>query len=127
MRGLIVDVVRYVLYVKTPLAVDNASIIRSIFYNKYASEHISTVVTLVASSGCTYLIPGLSFLTGFSEKWCERVFLFLSQVSVVKNFSSHWTQFNCYVCRRCFKIAVSNKYILHPICILITVCFCASI
>jgi hypothetical protein len=48
---LIVDVVRYVLYVETPLAVGNASITRRMFYNKYASERISTVVTLVASSG----------------------------------------------------------------------------
>jgi hypothetical protein len=124
MIGLIVDGVRYVLYVET---VGNASNIRSIFYNKYASEQISIFLTSVASSGCTYLIRGLSFLTGFSETWCERVFLYLSQLSFFKNFSSHWAQFSCYVCRRCLEIAVSNKYILHPICMLITVCLCSCV
>jgi hypothetical protein len=44
-EGLIVDAVSDVLYVETPLTVGNYVIIRSIFYNKYAGEQISTVVT----------------------------------------------------------------------------------
>ena len=79
MRGLIIGAVDYVLYVETPLTVGNASIIRITFYNKYASEHISTFVLSVVSSVCTYLIRGSSFLTGFSEIWCDRVFLYLYQ------------------------------------------------
>ena len=53
MKGLRVDAVCYVLYVEMTLTVGNASIIRNIFYDKYASQHISTVLLSVASPGCT--------------------------------------------------------------------------
>jgi len=45
MRDLITDAICYVLYVETPLTVGNASIIKSIFYNKHAGEQISTFLT----------------------------------------------------------------------------------
>jgi hypothetical protein len=122
MRGLIVDAVSYVLYVETPLTV-----IKNIFYNKYAIEHISTVVLSVASAGYKNLILGSSFLTGFSKTWCDRVNLYLFQLSFVRNIAPRWALLNCYVCKRCFKKAVSIKYILYPICMLITVCFCSFV
>ena len=89
MTGLIVDVVRYVLYVETPLTVRNTSIISNIFYNKYAGEHSSTVVLSVVSAGCTDRIRGSSFLTVFSKTWCYLVILYLSHLSFVKNFASY--------------------------------------
>jgi len=86
MTGLIFDAVCYVLYVETPLTVRNTSIISSIFYNKYAGVHISTVVLSVVSSVWTYLIRGSSFLTVFSKTLCDSVYLYLLQLSFVKNF-----------------------------------------
>ena len=50
MRGLIIDGVWYVLYVETPLPVNNTNIIKSILYNKYAGEQINTILISVASS-----------------------------------------------------------------------------
>ena len=113
MRGLIIYAVCY--YVETPLPVGNANIIRSIFNDKYAGKQISTVVTLVASSECTYLFRGSPLLICLSGTWCDLVFLCLFHLSFFKNFASHWPLLNCYICKRSFKRAVGNKYILHPI------------